>query len=400
MAKSKKTANDELDIFAKMAQETGGDVVCEMEQDTGFIDTGNFAINYSCSGRFKTGGLQQGRIIELYGPSASAKSLLAMNCIAGVQKAGGVAILIDSENAFNPEFAVRASGIDPKKLVRYVTYSIEQSFTKINNFANWIRKQDKFKDVPVLVVYDSISVSPCERELRESQLPENYTDADFKRVVGGKAQPGERAKIIGNELRKVNTVLEKNNVALLLINQVRNAIGVMYGNPETTAAGGAALPFYCSQRIRAASQKKIEEKLAGGRKRYVGVNIQISNKKNRSTRPFIMVDGVNLMFDTGINPLSGLLAALIDADRIVAAGAGNFTIKPEFASSEDVKFKSSLERNDVPIDVLLAHPKLIDAESADEIREYLSHFKNVNVVLPGEQDNLEFSDTPDDEIEG
>jgi len=161
------------------------------------------------------------------------------------------------------------------------------------------------------------------------------------------------------------------------MNQIRDKIGVMYGNPETTAGGGNALPFYASLRFRTQTQKKIEQKVKGlAKKKSIGINIKITNKKNRSVRPFIEVENIPLYFEKGINPLGGLLGALLDADRIVASGAGNFKVKPEFANGNDeYKFKSSMERNDVPIQVLLDCPALIDAHSAEQVTEYLEPFK-------------------------
>jgi hypothetical protein len=130
-------------------------------------------------------------------------------------------------------------------------------------------------------------------------------------------------------------------------------------------------------RFRTQTQKKIEQKVKGlAKKKSIGINIKITNKKNRSVRPFIEVENIPLYFEKGINPLGGLLGALLDADRLLASGAGNFKVKPEFANgNEDYKFKSSMERNDVPIQVLLDCPALIDAESAEQVSEYLEPFK-------------------------
>ena len=240
-----------------------------------------------------------------------------------------------------------------------------------------VRSNKKYADKPIVIVYDSISVSPCAREFRETDLPEDYTKEQFKKIVGGNEQPGERAKICSKELRKLNTVMEANNVSVVIMNQIRDKIGVMYGNPETTAGGGNALPFYASLRFRTQTQKKIEQKVKGlAKKKSIGINIKITNKKNRSVRPFIEVENIPLYFEKGINPLGGLLGALLDADRLLASGAGNFKVKPEFANgNEDYKFKSSMERNDVPIQVLLDCPALIDAESAEQVSEYLEPFK-------------------------
>jgi hypothetical protein len=140
--------------------------------------------------------------------------------------------------------------------------------------------------------------------------------------------------------------------------------------------------------FRTQTQKKIEEKVQGlAKKKSIGINIKIQNKKNRSVRPFIEVENIPLFFEKGINPIGGLLGALLDADRIHASGAGNFKVRVELIGNgqEEYKFKSSMERNDVPIQVLLDNPKLIDAESAEEVLEYLEPFKGA----------IDASDNPD-----
>jgi hypothetical protein len=162
----------------------------------------------------------------------------------------------------------------------------------------------------------------------------------------------------------------------------------MYGNPETTAGGGNALPFYASLRFRTQTQKKIEEKVPGlAKKKAIGINLKIQNKKNRSVRPFIEIENIPLFFEAGINPIGGLLGALLDADRLEAGGAGNFRVKPEFIGTgeSEYKFKSSLERNDVPLKVLYDNPKLVDATSSEEVKAYLEPFMAA----------IELSDNPD-----
>lgn len=401
MARSKKDADD--DIFASLASETGGEVVGEGEKASKyFIDTGNLAINYCCSGKFMTGGIPGGRLTEIYGPSASSKSLLGTNLLFGCQKLGGVPILIDSENAINKEFIQKASHADLKKIVRYTPETLEKCFHVMYRAIEHIRSNKKYTEAPIVIIYDSISVSPCAREFRETELPDDFTKEQFKKIVGGNEQPGERAKICSKELRKLNTIMEENNVSVVIMNQIRDKIGVMYGNPETTAGGGNALPFYASLRFRTQTQKKIEQKVPGlAKKKTIGINIKIQNKKNRSVRPFIEVENIPLYFESGIHPLGGLLGALLDADRISALGAGNFKVKPEFADGkEDYKFKSSMERNDVPIEVLLDCPALIDGTSREEVEKYLEPFKAaIDATNSPDVEAFDVGDSDDEEID-
>lgn len=379
MAK-KKVVNDESiqdDLYASIAGDTGGDILGELENCKFFVDTGTLCTNYICSGRFLTGGIPGQRITEVYGPSASGKSLIASNVLFGCQKMGGWAIILDCENATNADWMEKASHLNTNRVIRYTPTTLEEAFAKMHGAIKRIRELEvkmKKERKPIVIVYDSISVSPCEREFRETELPENYTASQWKTIVGAKEQPGERAKIINKGLRQLTPILEENDVTVLILNQTRMQIGVMYGSPETTP-GGKALEFYASCRLRTSAKKKIENKAL---KTFSGINMQVENRKNRAFRPFSKHEGIKLYFDTGINPLTGLLSALLEDERVIAVGkGGNYTVAPEYLPEDktEVKFKSSLERNDVPLQVLLDCPKLIDATSKEEIEQYLAPFQ-------------------------
>ena len=153
--------------------------------------------------------------------------------------------------------------------------------------------------------------------------------------------------------------------------------------------------------------QKIEKKISGSKKKILGINVKLKNQKNKTHRPFVESENVQLLFDKGINPISGLLSCLLDAERVEVMKAGNFLVKPEFAGGEEVKFRASLERNDVPIEVLIKCPALIDASSADEVKAYLEPYKaaiegraeddsevELNSVSDGEDASI------DEELEG
>lgn len=359
------------DLFSLIAKETDGNVLSEIEEAPYFIDTGSLSINYILSGKFIKGGIPGKKITEVYGPSASGKSFIASNVLHGTQKIGGIPVILDCENATNADFMSKTSHVNLNRVLRYTPMSLEQAFSKIHNVTRKIREH-KGKDVPVVFVYDSISVSPCERELKETKLPENYNAAMWKKLVGRKEQPGERARICGNELRKLQSVLDKENITILFINQLRDKIGVMYGPNETTAGGGRGLPFYAACRFRTSTQKKIDNKRLGT---FAGVNMKVANTKNRSCRPFIMSEGIQLYFDTGVNPIAGLLSLLIQEERIVGK-KGNWTVLPAFLpeGKEEYKFKAATGRNEVPLQVLFDCPGLVDAKDRAELEEYLSPF--------------------------
>lgn len=375
MAKRKTTKADGDDFFEQLAMETGGDVLDSIDSVSYFVDTGSLALNYICSGQFITGGVPGGKLTEIYGPSSSSKSLVGTNILFGCQKIGGIPVLLDCENSANKEFIQKASHCDLKKIARYTPRSLEEVFAKMYKVIEFIRKK-KGPDVPIVIVYDSIGVSPSARELREVDLPENPTKADIKRIVGGNEQPGERAKICSREFRKLNSFMEQHNATVVVLNQTREKIGVLFGNPETTAGGGNALPFYASCRIRPQTQKKIEQKITAKKTKILGINVKMKNVKNKTHRPFIESEGIQLLFDRGINPLSGLLTCLLDAERIEPKGSGNFVVKEPWAGGSEIKFKASLDRNDVPMEVLLNCPSLIDAKSSDEVAEYLEPYKS------------------------
>jgi len=372
MAKKKKDADTLASLCADIAANTGGDVVDDLENVTYYIDTGSLSLNYSCSGRFMGGGIPGGRLTEIYGPSSSSKSLIGSNLLFATQRLGGVAVLLDVENAINKEFMKKASHLDLKKVIRYTPPTLEKCFHKMYTLIEAVRKRDK--NVPIVIIYDSLTSSPCERELREIKLPDNYTEADFKRIVKAHRQPGEHAKACSQELKKLNTVMEQNNATVVILNQTRDKIGVMYGNPEQSGAGGNSLPFYASLRLRPQTQKKIEYTLIGKKKKCVGVNVKYKNVKNRTYRPFVEVEGIQLTFEKGINPISGLMLALLDAGRIQVDGKWYRVCDAWKPDGEEVKFQTTLDANEVPLDVLLKCPQLIDADSKEQVEEYLAPF--------------------------
>jgi len=409
MAKKKAAASGggvDDDFFETLAEETGGDVLDTIDSVKYFVDTGSLAINYICSGQFITGGIPGGTLTEIYGPNSSSKSLLGANILFGTQRAKGIAVLMDCENSANKEFIQQASHCNLKRIVRHTPQSLEQVFTKMYKVIEKAREKIPM-EVPIVIVYDSIGVSPSERELREVALPEEYTAADFKRIVGGHEQPGERAKICSREFRKLNTVMEKNNATVVILNQTRAKIGgyaPMGQQALTTAGGGNALPFYASCRLETKTQMKIEKKITAKKKKILGINVKLKNVKNKTHRPFVESENIQLLFDTGINPLSGLLSCLLDAERIEIKGAGNFVVKEPWAGGSEIKFKASLERNDLPAEILMQCPGLIDAISAEQIKDYLEPFQESINFRPEDNADIELndvlSDDDDEDIDG
>lgn len=389
-------------FFESLAEETGGDVLDLMDSVSYFVDTGSLAVNYICSGKFITGGIPGGKLTEIYGPNASSKSLIGANILFGTQRAKGIPVLMDCENSANKEFIKKASHCDLKKIVRHTPQTLEQVFSKMYKIIEAVRAKVSM-DVPIVILYDSIGVSPSERELREVKLPEKYTAAEFKQIVGGHEQPGERAKICSREFRKLNSIMEKNNATVIILNQTRDKIGgfaPMGMQPKTTAGGGNALPFYASCRIETKTQLKIERKLSAKKKKIIGINLKIKNIKNRSHSPFVESENIQLLFDKGINPISGLLSCLLDSSRIEQSGKGIFTVKEPWAGGKEVKFRASLDKNNVPLEILLQCPSLIDAESSEQITEYLEPYMEAVNFDAEAGDDIEVNNVDDDDDVG
>lgn len=369
MAK-KKEKNKNSDILSEILSSTGGETLRGAGQVPYFVDTGNLAINYTCSGKFISGGFPGGRIIEAFGPEASGKSFLGYCFMHSIQKNNGIAILLDCERSSGSEFAERCGHVDPDSLLVYDPITLEQVEKKITIVVNAIR--DKFPDKPIGIVWDSIGVNPSSREWNETELPENPTQAQIA-AAGGNERPGERAKIANKVLRTLNPFLNNNNATLYVINQVRKKIGVIYGNDETTSGGGEALKFYASLRLRCGAPKTFQDKKT---KLPLGVNMNITNKKNRHFTPGVKVENIPLFFNTGINPLGGLMDALLMAERIEpTTGQGRYKVLPEWcgAGEEESVFQQA-KTNPMDPEILYKNPKLVDAENEEEIKEYLKEW--------------------------
>ena len=399
----KKSGGEGLDItdsfYDELAQATDGAVLSDIDSVKYFVDTGSLAVNYICSGQFIGGGIPGAKLTEIYGHNSSSKSLFGANILFGVQRAKGIAVLMDCENSANKEFMQKSSHCDIKKSVRHTPRSLEQVFNKMYKIMEFARSKIPM-EVPLVIVYDSIGVSPSERELKEVKLPENYTAADFKRIVGGHEQPGERAKICSREFRKLNTEMEKYNATVVILNQTRDKIGgfaPMGMQAKTTAGGGNALPFYASCRLETKTQMKIEKKITAKKKKILGINVKIKNVKNKTHRPYVESDNIQLLFDRGINPLSGLLSCLLDAERIESKSAGNFLVREPWCNGQEIKFKASMDRNDVPLDILLQCPSLIDATSAEQVKDYLEPYKDAINFRPEDDSNIEINDVLDED---
>jgi len=248
--KEKTVKND--DAFADLAACIGGEVLGETDSVRDWIDTGNLALNYLCSGRFVGGGIPSCKVVEIFGPSSSCKTLFATNILKGCQKKGGIALFLDAENTLNKDFAQKASHLEVAKVLVLKADSLERAFAKMMAAIKKIREK-LGPDKPIVVVYDSIAASPSDREYAETEMTE-------EQQAKAKDMPGERAKTISKAMRQLTPLIESNNTTVLFINQVRQRVGIVFGSPEVTT-GGNALGFYTSLRLKTKAEKRFTDKL-------------------------------------------------------------------------------------------------------------------------------------------
>ncbi|MAO25334.1 MAG: hypothetical protein CMJ25_31720 [Phycisphaerae bacterium] len=274
--------------------------------DMGFVSTGSYALNRVISGDY-TKGIPIGMITQFMGEASTAKTVFATHILKDAQAKGYYSMLVDSENAYNPEFA-ESLGLDPKKLIYAAPDTLEDCFQVIEDTIKAIRETDA--ETPIVIAYDSIAVSPSKAEFEA----ESYD--------GNNMQGAVRAKSTGACLRKINPLLRKYKVALVVINQIRNKVGVLYGNPETQAAGGKSLEYYLGVNMKTISNKT-SDLIKDENKQIIGIQGKLRNTKNKVSIPFRETT-FKLMYDEGLDQYDGLLEFLV-LDGLVQQSGGWFT---------------------------------------------------------------------------
>ena len=280
---------------------------------TEWVSTGASMLDLSISNR-SNGGIAVGRITEINGLESSGKSLLGAHILAETQKKGGLAVYIDAETSVSKDF-LEAIGVDIGNMLYLHLETVEDIFESISHIITKVRESDKDKLITILV--DSLAAATTKVEL----------DNDFDKDGWSTG----KAIIISKAMRKITQMIGRERIALVFTNQLRQKLGVMFGDPWTTS-GGKALPFHASTRIRLKNVGQIKDT----KKNTIGMKMRAQVIKNRLGPPMRHAD-FELYFESGIDNEGSWLHVMKD-HKLVKQGGAWYTMDDH--EGNEIKFQS------------------------------------------------------------
>ncbi len=255
--------------------------------DVESIPTGSLALNAALG----VGGYPRGRVVEIYGPESSGKTTLTLHAIAEAQKAGGIAAFIDAEHAFDRFYAEKL-GVDIDNLIISQPDHGEQALEIAENLIR--------SGAIDIIVIDSVAALTPKSEI-EGEM--------------GDSKMGLHARLMSQALRKMTGTISKTNCTVIFINQLREKIGVMFGNPETTT-GGNALKFYCSVRLDIRRSTQIKDTSGN----VLGNKTRVKVVKNKVAPPFRMAE-FDIMYGEGVSILGEIIDLGVEYEIVNKAGS-------------------------------------------------------------------------------